>query len=69
MIKNDAKIRIVRVLKEYPEGLTVSRIAELANLSRLTTSKYLAIMEVEKIVKFRKIGMAKLFKLKGVQNE
>ena len=64
MVKNDAKIRIIRVLKEYPEGLTVSRIAELAILSRLTTSKYLAIMEIEKIVKFRKIGMAKLFKLK-----
>jgi predicted transcriptional regulator len=66
MIKNDAKNRIVRVLKEYPEGLTVSRVAELANLSRLTTSKYLSIMEVEKVVEFRKIGMAKLFKLKEV---
>jgi predicted transcriptional regulator len=64
MIKNDAKNRIVRVLKEYPEGLTVSRIAELANLSRLTASKYLSIMEVEKIVEFRRIGMAKLFKLR-----
>ncbi len=37
---NDTKDLIIKILKEHPEGLMLSEIAELTGLNRLTVTKY-----------------------------
>jgi hypothetical protein len=56
---------IINILKEHSDGLNILNIAKLSGMNRLTISKYLAILEAEKAVELRKIGMAKIFKLKS----
>ena len=63
------KEHLIDVLKKHPDGLSISNISKLTGLNRLTASKYLSIMEAEKTVEFRRIGMTKLFKLKEDLNE
>jgi hypothetical protein len=62
--EKDIKGSIIKVLKDYSSGLTISNVAKLTNLNRLTTSKYLAILEAEKIVECKKIGVSKIFRMR-----
>jgi DNA-binding IclR family transcriptional regulator len=57
--------KILEVLKRNPEGLTTTEVAKLSSINIMTTSKYLAVLEALKKIEYRKIGMAKLFKLKA----
>jgi hypothetical protein len=67
--EKNIKKYIVEVLKEHADGLTISDVAKLTGRNRLTISKYLAIMEAEKIIECREIGVSKIFKIKTDKNE
>ena len=55
--------QILDILKNTEVSLTVSRIAELTNMHRVTASKYLAVMEAKGVVKHREVGKAKLHQI------
>jgi hypothetical protein len=63
-IKKDIKSHIIEVLIEHQDDLTILDVAKLTGRNRLTVSKYLAILEAEKIVECNKIGVSKIFRLK-----
>lgn len=58
------KARILATLAENGDGLTISDISRILGNHYTTVSKYLAVMEAEKKVIRRDIGMAKVFKIK-----
>lgn len=62
--EKEKRDRILKILKEHPEGLTVIEIADFADLNRATASKYIIGLIVEGLVYQRKIGPAKLCYLK-----
>jgi len=57
--------QILDVLKRNPQGLTTTEITRATSINIMTASKYLAVLEALKKIDHRKIGMAKLFKLKA----
>ncbi|MCX8178742.1 MAG: helix-turn-helix domain-containing protein [Candidatus Aenigmarchaeota archaeon] len=61
---SDPKHHIIEVLKKHPEGLTLQKIAQLTNMSRLTATKYVHELIGGGIVYQRKVGVAKLCYLK-----
>ena len=58
------KKEILKILKNYPEGLTITDVSKLLRIHYITASKYLAVLEAEGQAVHRRIGMAKLFRLK-----
>jgi DNA-binding IclR family transcriptional regulator len=56
--------KIVSVLKNNPEGLTITEIVNKTNLSRSTVRTALANLEGGNRVSIKKIGMAKAYTLK-----
>jgi len=60
LIKN----RILKLLQKQKEGLTITDISKILQVHYSTSSKYLAVLEAERKVVHRDIGMAKLFKLR-----
>lgn len=58
----ELRSRILKTL-EKSNGLTISDVSRILGIHYTTASKYLAVMEAEKIIRHRKIGMAKLFML------
>lgn len=52
--------RIIKAIKEHPEGLTISGVAEEAGCTRLTVRRYLQDILKEGIAKQRNVGIAKL---------
>ncbi len=56
--------KIVKLLAEHPEGLTLQKIAEKVGTSRITASKYIAELTGAGIVYQRKVGAATLCYLK-----
>ncbi|MBU5690232.1 MAG: HTH domain-containing protein [Candidatus Aenigmatarchaeota archaeon] len=61
---SDPKQQIIEILKKHPEGLTLQKIAQLTNMSRLTATKYVHELIGAGIIYQRKIGVAKLCYLK-----
>lgn len=59
-----SKKGIVDVLKKHPEGLTIGKIAKLANMSRITATKYIQELIGERKIYERRIGVARLLFLK-----
>ena len=59
--------KVVQVLKEHPEGLTITQIAEKSGMTRQTSSKYVFALTFEGSVECREIGPAKLCYLKSVK--
>ena len=57
----DTKNQILDLLKKK-EGLTITEVAHKLELHHITASKYLAVLEAEKRIIHRGIGMAKVFK-------
>ena len=55
---------ITDMLKKHPEGLTLQKIANLTQMSRLTATKYIHELMGEGRVYQRNVGMAKLCYLK-----
>jgi DNA-binding IclR family transcriptional regulator len=57
--------QILKILKKNPQGLTTTEISKNSSTNIMTASKYLAVLEALGKVEYRKIGMAKLFKVKN----
>jgi DNA-binding IclR family transcriptional regulator len=62
--KKNPKKLIIDTLKRHPEGLTLQRISNLTNMSRLTATKYVHELIGEGKIYQRSVGMAKLCYLK-----
>jgi len=63
-IGDPIKNRILKLLSQHPEELTITNMTKQLNIHYTTTSRYLSILEAEGKVIHRDIGMAKLFKLR-----
>ncbi len=64
MEENNFRQKIIKSLKEHPEGLTILNIAENTGINRITVSKYIFGLVSEKLVFQRRVGPAKLCYLK-----
>jgi DNA-binding IclR family transcriptional regulator len=64
MIENNVREKIIKILKEHPEGLTLLNISKITRMNRITISKYVYGLIAEKLVYQRKIGPAKMCYLK-----
>ncbi|MFH0712059.1 MAG: winged helix-turn-helix domain-containing protein [archaeon] len=53
--------KIIKELKENPEGFTVSELSKKISVSRQTVSNHFAFLEGAKKVKTRQTGMAKIY--------
>lgn len=53
--------KVIKALKENPEGFTISELSEKLELSRQTVSNVFAYLEGAERVKIRKAGMAKIY--------
>ena len=60
------KNRIFSLVKAS-DGLTIKEISNRLDIHHVTASKYLAIMEAEKRILCKKIGMAKVFKVAALE--
>ena len=57
------KNRIINLLMgRGSDGFTITEVAHKLELHHITASKYLAVLEAEKRIIHRGIGMAKVFK-------
>ena len=61
--------RIIKELKQNPEGFTVSELSKKLNLSRQTISNSFAFLEGAKKVKIRQTCMAKIYLWKMKEKE
>jgi len=55
--------KIIQILRNDKNGLTINEISKRAGIHRITASKYLAVLEAKNLVKRRNVGKAKLFYL------
>ena len=62
-MNNNIKKRIVSILRQNPEGLTMLKIAKMIGVHRNTIPRYLYELKGEEKVEIRRIGPAKLFYL------
>ena len=61
----DVKERILELLKQvHPLDLSIKEIAGRLGVSRVTVSKYVAVLEAEGRIECRVVGRAKLYRLK-----
>jgi DNA-binding IclR family transcriptional regulator len=58
------KDRILKLLKLSPQGLTITEVTKILQIHYSTSSRYLAVLEAERKISCRNIGMAKLFAVK-----
>ena len=58
--EREKRDKILNVLKNHPEGLTVNDISKLVKINRSTASKYIFGLIIEGLIYQRKIGPAKL---------
>ena len=57
--------KIIRILEKNLKGLTITEIVGISKLSRHTVITILVRLEGANKVYFRKVGMAKIYLLKG----
>ena len=57
---NNAKNLIIKILREHPEGLMLSEIAELARMNRLTVTKYIHELMGSKSVFQKQVAAARV---------
>lgn len=55
---------IVGLLKKHKEGLTITEIVSRSDFSRSTVRTILARLEGAEKIRFRRIGMAKVYTIK-----
>jgi DNA-binding transcriptional ArsR family regulator len=71
-ISREVKImgdKLISVLKKNSQGLTITELVDKSKLSRSAVRIELAKLEGANKVSIRKIGMAKVYLLKGGENE
>jgi len=54
------KAKIIKILSEHPEGLTIKTLSEMLNLHRQTVTKYIFELKGAGIVYRRRVGSATL---------
>ena len=59
----ETKGKLLEILRKNEEGMTITDMTKVLKINYSTVSKYLAVLEAEKKVESRSIGMAKLFKI------
>ena len=64
MVEKNVRDKILNVLKKNKQGLIITDIAKLVDISRVTVSKYIYVLTLEGTIVQRKIGVAKLCFLK-----
>jgi len=57
---NNTKDLIIKVLREHPEGLMLSEIAELTGMNRLTITKYVHELMGSKSIFQKKVAAARV---------
>ena len=62
LLRQELKIKIIDTLKKN-DGCTISDVSRSLDIHPSTASKYLAVMEAERSVICRHIGMAKVFRI------
>jgi predicted transcriptional regulator len=67
--KMDKKGSVVDLLRKNSDGLTITEISKLLQISRNTVAVALAELKGEGKLRIRKVGMAKLHYLKRRSNE
>lgn len=60
MKENNVRERIIELLKQNREGLTILELSKALGMSRITVSKYVYGLIVENMIYQRKVGPAKL---------
>jgi predicted transcriptional regulator len=60
MKKEPNRDKVIRILKEFEEGLTITALSEKAGLARNTVKVVLAELRGAEHVRVRTVGMAKL---------
>jgi DNA-binding IclR family transcriptional regulator len=65
-MESEVRSRIIDILKNHPEGLTLMDIAGIIGMNRVTVSKYVYGLVSEGIIQLRTIGPAKLCCLKVI---
>jgi len=66
---NGIREKIIKILKEHPEGLTTVDIVKYIGMSRHSLAKYIYQLLGEGKISQREIGTAKLCYLKGKKHE
>jgi len=56
----DTKDLIIKILREHPEGLMLSEIAELTGMNRLTVTKYVHELMGSKSIFQKKVAAARV---------
>lgn len=64
--KNTEK-KIIDALKKSEDGATITELIKLSNLSRSTVRVALARLEGQENVRYRNVGMAKVYVLGGAK--
>jgi DNA-binding IclR family transcriptional regulator len=54
------KKRIVEILKEHPEGLTIQELSKIIGAHRQTITKYVLVLEAKDVIYRRIIGAVTL---------
>jgi len=57
---DEIKKKIMNILKQHPDGLSIAELSRLLKMSRITTSKYVLFLEGAGEVRCRKVGVYKL---------
>ncbi len=65
ILNSERKEKILALIKQN-DGLTITDISRLLYIHPSTASKYLAVMEAERFVICKHIGMAKVFTVRSV---
>lgn len=60
---NSPEKKVLRILRNSSKGGTITELTEISQLSRSAVRTTLARLEGAKKIKFREIGMAKIYRL------
>ena len=59
--KSKVEKSILDALKQHPYGLTISEMARVLNINRVTLSKYLDVLREKGLIDYRAVGRAKVW--------
>jgi DNA-binding IclR family transcriptional regulator len=66
-MENDIEEKILKLLSQHPEGITINDISRFLNIHRNTASKYVYGLLKSDNLERRQIGMAYLYYIKKVE--
>lgn len=69
MKEKDTKNRIIKILTENPEGLTIKQLTFFVKQNRLTVTKYMHELIGESKINVRKLGNVKLITLNKKESD